>query len=358
MRLPSRLRSRLRSRSMPSFMTRSCLRTFNKSTPFSSVAPPPSHSYSQHHSQHQQGLARLFLASALRLNSSNSRISTSRRSSFHARFDEEDDYDDAANSNSRAFVHVLRHSLGGWGLPPNFDDDDNDDAFSASLPAFLRDVARHGVKHAAKRHTTPACEKTRGRRGFLLPDTQGCYEDGAHLAYPRNQRPARTFKNQATAASLAHTFKDLERAPISRHRLGRYGLHHAHVFVNEIEGCRGERWNVSGLLYHAAEYPAYDDDCFPYNLGRCQLGSTLHASNTTLARRNAFLVYAEREETQGSPNARRLCLAVLDASADGPYHALAPAEKLHTADESWFGGGENAKHAEVAYVNDTVYLIV
>jgi hypothetical protein len=41
-----------------------------------------------------------------------------------------------------------------------------------------------------------------------------------------------------------------------------------------------------GLLFHAAEYPAFQEDAFPINLGYCQEGSTLEWDVTRMDLRN------------------------------------------------------------------------
>lgn len=73
-----------------------------------------------------------------------------------------------------------------------------------------------------------------------------------------------------------------------------YDLHHGHLFLSRPSwggGCgeagredavrafrgaavpRGWRRGRLGVLFHAAEYPAYDPASFPYDLGYCQRGS-------------------------------------------------------------------------------------
>ena len=101
----------------------------------------------------------------------------------------------------------------------------------------------------------------------------------------------------------------------------------------------------------------YDEDDFPYNLGKCQLGSTVRADARSLARRNALLCIAHAEDDERDS---RLALAVLHAEPDSPLGPLLTpgAEPLCTADESAFGGGARTKHAEIAFVRDELYLIM
>ncbi|GIL48464.1 hypothetical protein Vafri_4981 [Volvox africanus] len=62
--------------------------------------------------------------------------------------------------------------------------------------------------------------------------------------------------------------------------LGPYCLFHAHLFIASPPAPG------VGLLFHACEYPAFDVDCFPYNLGYCQEGSPLRPMGQQLAQRN------------------------------------------------------------------------
>ncbi|KAL1198024.1 hypothetical protein V5N11_018310 [Cardamine amara subsp. amara] len=50
--------------------------------------------------------------------------------------------------------------------------------------------------------------------------------------------------------------------------LTRYDLFHGHLFLASESGRLG-------ILFHAKEYPAYDKNVFPYNMGYCQRGSNV-----------------------------------------------------------------------------------
>ncbi|KAJ7977939.1 T-box protein [Quillaja saponaria] len=50
--------------------------------------------------------------------------------------------------------------------------------------------------------------------------------------------------------------------------LNRYDFFHGHVFLSVGSGRLG-------ILFHAKEYPAYDEEVFPYNMGFCQKGSNV-----------------------------------------------------------------------------------
>jgi hypothetical protein len=78
-------------------------------------------------------------------------------------------------------------------------------------------------------------------------------------------------------------------AALSESSIDRYDLHHAHWWHNRDSGH-------FGLLWHAREYPAQDEDLFPHNLGYCQLGSTLHLREwTDMLRRNILWVAGANE---------------------------------------------------------------
>jgi hypothetical protein len=48
----------------------------------------------------------------------------------------------------------------------------------------------------------------------------------------------------------------------------------------------GQQAHQLGLLFHAAEYPAFQEDAFPIHLGYCQEGSTLEWDVTRMDLRN------------------------------------------------------------------------
>ncbi|KAG7023977.1 hypothetical protein SDJN02_15005 [Cucurbita argyrosperma subsp. argyrosperma] len=50
--------------------------------------------------------------------------------------------------------------------------------------------------------------------------------------------------------------------------LNRFDLFHGHLFLAFDN-------NRLGILFHAKEFPAYDEKAFPYNMGYCQIGSNV-----------------------------------------------------------------------------------
>ncbi|GIL48465.1 hypothetical protein Vafri_4981, partial [Volvox africanus] len=88
------------------------------------------------------------------------------------------------------------------------------------------------------------------------------------------------FLDPSLESFLLSLFRCIEdqRAPMVT--LGPYCLFHAHLFIASPPAPG------VGLLFHACEYPAFDVDCFPYNLGYCQEGSPLRPMGQQLAQRN------------------------------------------------------------------------
>ncbi len=61
--------------------------------------------------------------------------------------------------------------------------------------------------------------------------------------------------------------------------LNRFDLFHAHLFYTK-------KTRSLGLLFHSKEYPAYDQQKFPINLGYCQQDSYLKYDETAMNLRN------------------------------------------------------------------------
>lgn len=76
-------------------------------------------------------------------------------------------------------------------------------------------------------------------------------------------------------------------AELSGAALSRYDLFHGHVFFNRTE-------QILGVLFHAKEYPAFEEDIFPYELGFCQSGSNLFLNGgCEMERRSVLWVFGE-----------------------------------------------------------------
>ncbi|KAI7745161.1 hypothetical protein M8C21_001583 [Ambrosia artemisiifolia] len=102
---------------------------------------------------------------------------------------------------------------------------------------------------------------------IYVPDVEGSNEDRCQLT----RTPyGRRFINEELNSYMAFLFKLIaDRGPevglnVS---LNRFDFFHGHLFI----AADGR----VGILFHAKEYPAYDKEVFPYNMGYCQKGSNV-----------------------------------------------------------------------------------
>lgn len=98
--------------------------------------------------------------------------------------------------------------------------------------------------------------------------------------------------------------------------LNRYDFFHGHIFLATDSGRLG-------ILFHAKEYPAYDKEVFPYNMGYCQKGSNVTYDDSMNLRNILWLAPLPSTSTKVwlAPGV----LVVLDARPDGIiYRDLIP----------------------------------
>ncbi|KAK7397180.1 hypothetical protein VNO78_18347 [Psophocarpus tetragonolobus] len=98
--------------------------------------------------------------------------------------------------------------------------------------------------------------------------------------------------------------------------LNRFDLFHGHLFLALDSGRLG-------ILFHAKEYPAYDKQVFPYNMGYCQRGSNVTYNDSMNLRNILWLapMPGDSDESWVAPGV----LVVLDARPDGIiYRDLIP----------------------------------
>ncbi|MED6120154.1 hypothetical protein PIB30_018362 [Stylosanthes scabra] len=98
--------------------------------------------------------------------------------------------------------------------------------------------------------------------------------------------------------------------------LNRFDLFHGHMFL-AIDSGR------LGILFHAREYPAYDKQEFPYNMGYCQRGSNVTYDDSMNLRNILWLapLPGDSPKSWAAPGV----LVVLDARPDGIiYRDLIP----------------------------------
>lgn len=176
---------------------------------------------------------------------------------------------------SSAAADVLRIAA----QPPNVDDD-QDKALRAWLltvpappaPAAWKTLerkaatgGREGVAEAfdKRRFEVPPIEGSAGARCQLTPD-----------------RTCRRFRSDEINNFLVDLFLHIVQHPdLPDFALNRFDLFHAHLFV-------GNGTERLGLLFHAQEYPAYDQELFPLPLGFCQVNSTVEYHESKMQQRN------------------------------------------------------------------------
>lgn len=151
---------------------------------------------------------------------------------------------------------------------------------------------------------------------ITVPDVEGSKEDRCELT----RTPyGRRFISEELNSYLEFLFElILARGPniglnVS---LSRYDLFHGHLFL-AIDSGR------LGILFHAKEYPAYDKEVFPYNMGYCQVGSNVTYDDSMNLRNILWLAPLPSDSTKAwaAPGV----LVALDARPDGIiYRDLIP----------------------------------
>ncbi|OMP03288.1 hypothetical protein COLO4_10518 [Corchorus olitorius] len=149
-----------------------------------------------------------------------------------------------------------------------------------------------------------------------VPDVEGSNESKCQLT----RTPyGRRFINQELNSYLEYLFKLIvERGPSVglEVSLNRYDLFHGHLFIATDTGRLG-------ILFHAKEYPAYDNELFPVNMGYCQKGSNVTYDDSMNLRNILWLAPLPSNSTKAwmAPGV----LLVLDAHPEGIiYRDLIP----------------------------------
>ncbi|KAF6142614.1 hypothetical protein GIB67_015100 [Kingdonia uniflora] len=119
--------------------------------------------------------------------------------------------------------------------------------------------------------------------------------------------------------------------------LDRYDLFHGHLFLATDSGRLGILFTNFGR-FHAKEYPAYDKDVFPYNMGYCQIGSNLAYDDAMNLRNILWLAPLPNKSSKDwvAPGV----LVVLDGHPEGiVYRELIPeyVDYVRTIYEDDFG---------------------
>lgn len=163
-----------------------------------------------------------------------------------------------------------------------------------------------------------------------VPDVEGSNESKCELT----RTPyGRRFINEEVNSYMEFLFKLIvARGPevgldVS---LDRYDFFHGHLFI-AVDGR-------VGILFHAKEYPAYDKEVFPYNMGYCQQGSNVTYDDSMNLRNILWLAPLPSNSTKdwSAPGV----LVVLDARPDGIiYRDIIPdyVNYARTIYEEYFG---------------------
>ncbi|XP_047976466.1 uncharacterized protein LOC125218759 [Salvia hispanica] len=157
---------------------------------------------------------------------------------------------------------------------------------------------------------------------ITVPDVEGSNQDRCELTrYPYGWR----FIDEALNSYIELLFEIIvERGPgvglnVS---LSRYDFFHGHLFLAKESGRLG-------ILFHAKEYPAYDKELFPCNMGYCQVGSNVTYDDSMNLRNILWLAPLPNDSRKAwdAPGV----LVVLDAHPEGIiYRDLIP-EYVHIA---------------------------
>ncbi|XP_015875026.3 uncharacterized protein LOC107411874 [Ziziphus jujuba] len=115
-----------------------------------------------------------------------------------------------------------------------------------------------------------------------VPDVEGCKENRCELTRsPYGWR----FISEELNSYLEFLFELIAaRGPtlgldVS---LNRYDFFHGHLFI-------AADTRQLGILFHAKEYPAFDKEAFPYNMGFCQIGSNVTYDDSMNLRNTLWL---------------------------------------------------------------------
>ncbi|CAM6115491.1 unnamed protein product [Calypogeia fissa] len=135
----------------------------------------------------------------------------------------------------------------------------------SSPPAAVRDLASKTVEWGGD---PTVVMNALGPKSYPVPDVEGSTEQRCTLT---KYDDGRRFAKQDITKYMAFLFETIAELSPSvglNISLNRFDLFHGHMFTAYNTGRLG-------ILFHSREYPAYDENKFPLNLGYCQKGSTL-----------------------------------------------------------------------------------
>lgn len=183
------------------------------------------------------------------------------------------------------------------------------DSVASNLPSSKLDGC--GSHRSGARTARQMVKRNLDWRRWSVPDIEGAKECHCQLT---SSSLCQRFRQPAINSFLAALFEALPAAflaaSLSPPGLNRFDLFHGHVFAvdgESADGCLNDRQTTGGLgiLFHAREYPAQNNDTWRHNLGFCQHGSPMKFDARKMDLRN--IVYFRRRA------------AVLDV---GPRHSL------------------------------------
>ncbi|KAI5079594.1 hypothetical protein GOP47_0005073 [Adiantum capillus-veneris] len=201
-------------------------------------------------------------------------------------------------------------------------------------PPAVADLAREAVEWNGD---ASVILNSLSSESYLVPDVEGANEQHCQLTkYLRGQRFIKEELNQYFAF-LFETISALAPSVGFNVSLDRFDLFHGHLFLANTTGRLG-------ILFHAREYPAFDEKTFPVHLGYCQVGSPLPYDDSMNLRNILWLApMPDCTSRKCADNASWLApgsLLVLDAHPEGIiYKNLVPeyVDVVRTVYEDDFG---------------------
>lgn len=175
------------------------------------------------------------------------------------------------------------------------DDDGRRGAARRLMDALVRgDEDIEGVRRVMRMRPapTPLLDAVEGgmsshmhwrRRG--VPNVENAAHHSCNLALARSGRRMRCRQSNRFLADL---FLKIEKETESEILLNRFDLFHAHIFFSNRGQC--------GILFHAKEYPAKDEN-FDVDLGYCQIGSSLCFDENEMRLRNLLWLSVDDESS-------------------------------------------------------------
>ncbi|KAL3688868.1 hypothetical protein R1sor_015177 [Riccia sorocarpa] len=180
-----------------------------------------------------------------------------------------------------------------------------------SPPAAVKQLARSAVEWGGDLNVVM---KELESTNYSIPDVERINEDKCSLT---KFEYGRRFRNREINEYLTTLFKTIQKlSPTAglNISLSRYDLFHGHMFTAHDTGRLG-------ILFHAREFPAYDEKRFPLNLGFCQKGSSVPYDNSMTTRNIVWLApMPDCSKTERKCSEKWLApgfLFVLDTSASG-----------------------------------------